>query len=150
MRKCDYKTELQQDWEPVTVILKDLGVCGQSDDESEIEDRQKRVRRRKLEWRAEELTTLLHTIDRAYIPESFAGATGNRPYERHQEHRNIDSCKERVPVPGLPSNYYDNKWLSSLRLAEKQRLQIKQAKQLPSMVGSIIMPRSSIPIEFYD
>lgn len=125
-----------------------------SDDETESEDGPalseqdtggaKTVRRLALEWLAPEFRWLWWAVE-TYCAEPspvavYTGAPshrGNRPCHRLWDARKMS---RRAPVPGLPKNWYNPTWWTSLTPAEQRSLAPADPLPIPTLVRSQSTP----------
>ena len=77
-------------------------------------------------WRSREVTSWLRVIDTLYAIHRFS-ADGRASRGNWVRHR-IDSVKidsHRLPVRGLPENFYDPTWLQGLSQEERNNLDVQ-------------------------
>ncbi|KAG1846347.1 hypothetical protein C8R48DRAFT_779577 [Suillus tomentosus] len=120
-------------WAYLQSIMENLGKDGMSSDESEHEDGDVQVFRRKsMPWRAD-FSQEMQIIDQ----QRLTGATiftprGSKPAKRL---RNVNRESSRVPIEGLPRAFYNPSWLTDQRpsftVSNKkfQRMEIIVARQ---------------------
>ncbi|KII91447.1 hypothetical protein PLICRDRAFT_28103 [Plicaturopsis crispa FD-325 SS-3] len=83
-----------------------------------------------LRWRSESVTTWLRAFDKLGLSSHFRGDQATRGNFPH--YRVVSQLTERrdQPVVGLPENFYDPAWLSSLDETETKRLKMLPAVDL--------------------
>jgi hypothetical protein len=101
-------------WDTVGLLLDALGTRGMSDDETDNESehpnpdrRFKTLRRIDTGFLAPEIAEIWAAVET--YPSSAQLSCGNRSYKRNPRARSIN--KERIPIPGLPLNFYHPEWL---------------------------------------
>lgn len=77
-------------------------------------------------WRSQQVTKWLRVIDNLYAVHRFSldGRASRGNWVRHR----IDSERvdwDRLPVSGLPENFYDPAWLRGLSQEERDRLEVE-------------------------
>ena len=114
-------------WKWLFMLVETLGRDGASSDESEPEDESAvsgmKVCRVKIRrWRAKWLDRFLTMIDLDRNVQNAYGnyRSGNRP--RRRVRPGVKISADRWVPPGLPINFYDADWYSSLTLSEKKML----------------------------
>jgi hypothetical protein len=120
-------------WEYLQGIVENLGKDGMSSDESEHEDGDVQVFRRKsMPWRAD-FTHEMQIIDQQRLTGAAVFTPrGSKPAKRL---RNAKSKSSRTAIKGLPRAFYDASWLidqhSSFTVSKKkfQRMEIIVAHQ---------------------
>lgn len=114
-----------------------------SGDESDHSEERQRRKHRKFfvvrpAWRSPEVAQWLQVIDDAYIDSRFSqsgrASRGNWVRRRVRSGR-VD--RTRLPVIGLPRNFYDEEWLEHLSQTELEALRMQGEVSLehdPSLV----------------
>lgn len=77
-------------------------------------------------WRSQEVTKWLRVIDNLYTVYRFS--SNGRASRGNWVRQRIDSGRvdqDRLPVTGLPENFYDEEWLQGLSQEETYRLGIQ-------------------------
>lgn len=72
------------------------------------------VRRRKLPWRSDTLTLLLHSVD-SYASNNEPRKRGRGSNHRKLNHFNSSTSTACKPVKGLPRNFYNDSSLGPLK-----------------------------------
>ena len=100
-------------WEWLSHLIKTLGECGMSSEESAVENDIEHVLRiKRMEWRRC-IDKQLEIIDTERLVDSDIFARqGAKPVKRIRAHDNPES--RRDPIPGLPMTLYDSAWIASL------------------------------------
>ena len=114
-------------------ILEELHFKGTSDDEKVEVKGQKFYLINALHWRSKEFTEFLHVFDRIYISNKIDGtinSTGNYPRLRVERQEPKVSSLKLKPVPGLPRNCYDEKFLKGLFPAQLKKLNVQPPMDL--------------------
>jgi hypothetical protein len=82
-------------------------------------------------WRSKKLSQWLRVMDLVHLDRRFAAdgriTPGNWVRSRLPSNR-VDHAA--VPIPKLPSNFYDTTWLNSLPTKDKRRLKMQPAVDL--------------------
>lgn len=94
-------------------IINRLGCAGMSSDESSVERGMKFYRIKKKFWRAPEVSTFLHSIDR--VTEHAKNITTSRGSTKYHRLPGQNESREGAIVRRLPVNLYDPIWLAELR-----------------------------------
>ncbi|KAI0074531.1 hypothetical protein K474DRAFT_1665255 [Panus rudis PR-1116 ss-1] len=118
-------------------LMEELSFHVVSGDETDIVDGQERVVATRLPWRSAEYEDFLVILDKVYMSTRFNGKAikrGRLPDWRIRGSTRIERefCE---PVVGLPSNFYDGKWLSQLNDIEKEALNLKEPVPLTVTVA---------------
>jgi hypothetical protein len=102
-------------------VVEGLGMDGQSSDETDVEDRDQ-VIVKKREWRDKKINKLLIKIDncRAVLLATGSHRPGTQPVRRIRGVRTPNSQREAVAK--LPINFYDKIWYDSLTPVEQRQL----------------------------
>ena len=82
-------------------------------------------------WRSKQLSQWLRVIDLVHLDRRFAAdgrITPGNWFRTRLPSSRVDQTA--LPVPGLPSNFYDETWLDSLSVKAKRRLKIQPATDL--------------------
>ncbi|KAF9790740.1 hypothetical protein BJ322DRAFT_999041, partial [Thelephora terrestris] len=90
-----------------------LGCAGMSSDETSTERGLRVYRIRKKRWRAAEVGTFLHAIDR--VTEQTKNITTSRGSTKYHRLPGEKESQEGGIVSGLPINFYSPTWLANLR-----------------------------------
>ncbi|KAG2112784.1 hypothetical protein BD769DRAFT_1364334 [Suillus cothurnatus] len=100
-----------------------------SSDEAEHRGGKTRYLVTKMPWRSPEVTDFLRVFDKLHLSTRFKTNGGARR-GAFPHHRYPSSCIDTKPspVPGLPKNFYDEIWFSSLNVGEQKAL-----RPLPSV-----------------
>ena len=88
-----------------------------SSDETDVERGMKFYRIKKKFWRAAELGPFLHAIDR--VTEQTKNATMSRGSLKYHRLPGESESREGGVILGLPINFYNPTWLTSLRTSMK-------------------------------
>lgn len=126
----------------IGAILRKLGMTGMSDDETDTEKNvlPKVVRRRKLRWLSDDVSRLMEAIEtyRPAVENSILfDPRGNKPLKRLWEPRTTDRL--RLPVRGLPMNWYDSDFRRKLTPSERRNLAWQAREEVPDLVSSDIV-----------
>lgn len=124
-----------------------MGIAGHSGDVSAHQPGQLRYAIEKLPWRSPALTKFLRALDLLHLETRFTPTgrprQGAFPRYRVPQGKRVDYAAE--PVPGLPRNFYDSKWLAIQDEAYLKDLDIKQSSvdlTLPPSLEVYVSPRS--------
>lgn len=82
-------------------------------------------------WRSQQVTEWLRVIDDLYTVQRFS--LDGRASRGNWVRQRIDSEMvdlDRLPVNGLPENFYDPAWLRGLSKEDRERLEVKPAVSL--------------------
>lgn len=129
-------SEDAEPWVGAMGVVTQLDALGMSSDESEDEGSGVvRYRRVAKPWLSSEVTNLMHHIDNKY---SQHGPNGKRKPGAPRINRCIETIKEsgRAPLRGLPSNFYDDLYLSSLTPMARTRLRMSSPMAIPDFMVS--------------
>ena len=77
-------------------------------------------------WRSQEVTDWLRVIDDLYTVRRFS--LNGRASRGNWTRQRIDSETvdwDRIPIRGLPENFYDSAWLECLSQAERDELEVR-------------------------
>ena len=94
-------------------VLDCLGCAGMSSDKTSVEHGVKIYRIKKKFWRAAELGSFLHTINR--VTEQTKNVTTSRGSQKYYWLPGKSKSSEGGIVLGLPINFYNVAWLTNLR-----------------------------------
>jgi hypothetical protein len=101
-------------WDSIGLLLDALGTRGMSDDETDNElahsnpDRRfKTLRRIDTGFLTPEIADIWAAVET--YPSSAQLSRGNRSYKHVSKARQVS--KKRIPIPGLPANFYHPEWL---------------------------------------
>jgi hypothetical protein len=110
--------------------LNKLGVDGMSGDESDHASGHRRYVVCKLNWRSNEITSVLRVLDALALV--FHWTSNGRPKPGKFPHVQIDSdrLEIREPVRNLPRNFYNSDWLNTLDKYERQALNMGKPIEL--------------------
>lgn len=102
-----------QVWEWLSHLIKTLGKCGMSSEESTVENVIEHILHIKwMEWQ-QCIDRELEIIDTEHLVDSdIFTCQGAKPTKRIHAHNNPES--HRDPLGGLPMALYDSAWISSL------------------------------------
>lgn len=122
-----------------------LGVAGHSGDESDHQDIATcRYAIMQLEWRSQELTRYLRSLDVAHLSTRWSRdgrpKQGQFPRIRRVVRDKVETSAEAVP--GLPRNFYDANWLSLQTSETVLSLQIRDVDvdlSIPPRLESYVM-----------
>ena len=126
-------------WNRIKEIVRDLGVPGMSEDETETEaslDVPKTVRRSRVPWINPEISNILHAVDSynlAAIKESLSVPKGNQMLNRLIESRHEKTSRA---VANLPRNFYDDGWFQARTQTEKCLLGAGMDVPIPKLVSN--------------
>jgi len=127
---CEYDEDLAE-FAPLIDLLAEKG--GMSGDESDNKrdgtyTGQTKYFRIRPAWRAPAVSTWLDVIDKVYVASRFQddcrATAGNWIRKRHNTSR-VD--EKANPVPGLPKNFYDQRWIDHQSPRRIEKLKIKEA-----------------------
>lgn len=120
-------------WSEVQLVYDALGAQGMSSDETDSDasaPNQKVVRRVALVWLAEDVSKMWSKVEAFHLK-----MVGNQPHRGNSAllrlHAPKHSREDRI-VPGLPKNYYDTIWWTSLYEARQAPIHPLEEKSLPS------------------
>ena len=121
-------------WDGVGLLLDALGTRGMSDDETDNESehpdrRFKTLRRIDTGFLTPEIADIWARVE-TYLS-SAQLSRGNRSYKRNPDARSIN--KKRMPIPGLPVNFYHPGWLC--KAPPSFRRTVKGDVALPNLVS---------------
>ncbi|KAG2132333.1 hypothetical protein DEU56DRAFT_739579 [Suillus clintonianus] len=110
-------------------IIRDMGPDGMSGDESDTRDGLKRYVIFLDEWRNPEVATWIRVFDRVFMTTKFNQV--NRPKRGNWPRIRVPTTQRNAirsgnPVPGLPRNFYNEEWLSTLDVDELEALNVQQ------------------------
>ncbi|KIK31780.1 hypothetical protein CY34DRAFT_102778 [Suillus luteus UH-Slu-Lm8-n1] len=114
-------------------IIRDMGPDGMSGDESDTRDGIKRYVIFLDKWRNPAVAPWIRVFDRIFMTTKFNEVNrpkrGNWPRIRvPTTQRNVQ--REGKPIPGLPRNFYDEAWLSTLDQDDLETLNIQEPIRL--------------------
>ena len=87
-------------------------------------------------WRSQEVTRWLRVIDNLYMIHRFS--SNGRASRGNWVRQRIDSGRvdrDRIPVTGLPENFYDEGWLRGLSREEMDHLEVQPGVDLKHSAG---------------
>jgi hypothetical protein len=123
-------------WNNVQLLLDALGPRGTSDDETDNDldhrnpdPRFKSVRRVDIGFLSPAIAKIWASV-KSY-PSSVCPLRGNRAFKRSSDAKSIS--KNRLPLPGLPINFYDPQWLQAS--PSRFRRSVKAEIPLPVLVS---------------
>ncbi|TDL24057.1 hypothetical protein BD410DRAFT_802359 [Rickenella mellea] len=131
-------------WDDVDMMLKVLGSGGVSDDETDDDELppatvlrpgNKTVRRVRLAWIAREITDLFDAVESyrdAHLHLKHRQARGQSAPARLFTPKRVD--KERAPVHGLPRNWYNPTYYSTLKPSERRLLEELPELPIPTLL----------------
>jgi hypothetical protein len=121
-------------------VLDILDFNGMSGDETDPESATKHLRKVKLDFRAPQVTKLLHTLDTypTRLLRSSRGGRGNRALPMILDAILADTDPKDVPSQ-WPINYYDPDWLNRKSCSAPGVLLSSAAKDLPVLVSISIL-----------
>ena len=134
LQVCRREADLQR-FEPHVQQLADCG--GMSMDESDHHSSSRTSERKYVivrpEWRAPPISDFLHVMDNVWISHRFQkpssgkgrATPGNWPCLRISARHRVDQSRD--PVPGLPKNFYDQRWLAGMSEESRRSLNMKPA-----------------------
>jgi hypothetical protein len=118
-------------WSRIHKVLLELDIDGMSADKSEDEkprpqrsDRDlKKVRHVAIEWLNPKFSALWASVETyENVPfDAILQCRGNASLSREHVARRVD--KDRVPIIGLPRNWYNEDWYCSLQSFQQRKLQ---------------------------
>jgi hypothetical protein len=103
-------------WKVTAEMVEELGPAGMSSDESEVDEKTKRItyRIKRRPWRAKECKVRLMLIDSdRNITNGHGGARPGKP-ARERIRASTSTISDRAPKVGCPENYYSREWVSNL------------------------------------
>ena len=119
-------------WAEVQKVYDDLGADGMSSDETDAErtpEGLKRVRRVAKVWLSEGVSSMWEQVEKYHYDHDRAReGPGNRPYGRIFAPNNTSNSKA---IPGLPKNYYNPLWWTSLIAVDQCHLGAEEEVALP-------------------
>lgn len=118
-------------WSDLQMVVDKLQPDGMSSDESEPEERGKPTTYlvRRMAWRNKQITKMLKIIDG---DRNITNAYGNRRSgnpPRARVRRGGWETRREAP-PGLPINFYDDKWYQALSNGDKRSLRAEESVEL--------------------
>lgn len=120
-------------------MLDALGTRGTSDDETDNESqpipdsRFKALRRIDTGFLNPDVAAIWASVES--YPSSYHPSRGNRSYRRNPEAKSVN--KRRIPLPGLPINFYNSEWLHTA--TSHFRVSVKAEVPLPKLVSCYII-----------
>lgn len=104
-----------------------LGTDGNSGDESDHRLGELRYVILSLPWRSHALTEYLRTLDLIHLSTRYTrrGKPKKGAFPRLRIVKNGLSDRDSEPVPGLPRNFYDTKWLKGLPQLAREELRVR-------------------------
>lgn len=104
------------------------------------------------EWRAPPVSDFLHVMDNVGVSHRFQhtnsrkgrATPGNWPRLRISARHRVDQSRE--PVPGLPKNFYDQRWLAGISEETRRSLEMKPAvdiRHTPQVLECVLFPLSA-------
>lgn len=130
-----------------TQVMRLLDSEGMSGNEDDFDDENQPIfLRTRVEWRSEQLTKVLETLDLLHISTKFQ-ATGERNPGRWPTPRvasEVDERYDRGAPSHLPKNFYDQQWLDTLTEDELFVLAVEKPVDLTI---STKLEKYAIPIE---
>ena len=145
-------------WARIHKALLELDIAGMSSDESEDEvprprrsDRDlKKVRRVAIEWLNPKFSALWASVETyENVPfESIYQRRGNAALSREVLATRVD--KDRVPIIGLPRNWYDDDWYRSLQGFQQKKLGSRADEPIPDLVCDLLLPLCCLADNFPD
>lgn len=112
--------------------MEKLSAAGMSSDDSDGEDNTRTVR--KVVWRSRKILEVLKAVDRdANTLGRFGGARPGNP-GKPRKRRATALTSRRNAIPGLPINFYDETWLSTLKDRERAELNAQKPFPIPEIV----------------
>lgn len=123
-------------WDNVKLLLDALGPRGTSDDETDNDldhrnpdPRFKSVRRVDIGFLNPAIAKIWASVES--YPSSACPSRGNRAFKRSSEAKL--TSKNRIPLPGLPINFYDPEWFQAS--PSRFRRSAKAEVPLPALVS---------------
>jgi hypothetical protein len=135
-------------WSRIHKVLFKLDIDGMSSDESEDEkpmprwsDRDlKKVRRVAIEWLNPKISALWASVETyENVPfDAILQRRGNASLSRKHIARSVN--KARLPIIGLPRNWYNDNWYRSLESFQKRKLESRTDEPIPDLVCDLLLP----------
>ncbi|OBZ65930.1 hypothetical protein A0H81_14170 [Grifola frondosa] len=126
-----------EQWGAIKEIHRLLQVGGMSSDETETEgstqSRGKRVRRVAIRLAQPELALMWKAVESYDVPFGTQLFPKRRQQVLQADCASLRTDSSRLPVQGLPINFYENHWLRSLSAREKHRLNPLCTMKIPSL-----------------
>jgi hypothetical protein len=135
-------------WTRIHKVLLELDIDGMSSDESEDEEPRprrsdrdlKKVRRVSIEWLNPKFSALWASVETyENVPfDAILQRRGNAALSRELVARRVN--KNRVPIIGLPRNWYDDDWYRSLQGFQQKKLCSRADEPIPDLVCDLFLP----------
>ncbi|KAH9031995.1 hypothetical protein EDB85DRAFT_1865382 [Lactarius pseudohatsudake] len=122
--------EAYEELQEIAPHLNKLRVDGMSGDESDHSGGHRRYVVRKLDWRSDEVTFTLRSLDALALVSHWTSDGRPRPGKFPHVRTISDKVENRDPVCNLPRNFYAKDWLDQLDQYERRELNIRKPMNL--------------------